>query len=174
MASLQSNTTSGPNIEMTTKLYSCLPESLREKFSSWMATTDPWRHFQYSKEECELKLSSAGNEYLVAQCNDQAVGLLVCSRNGALGGPQIHYVVVEESIRSQGIGKKLIQQILDESGDMSVYLTVSESNSRAKMLYEQIGFQQIGAIPDYNFQGEAEFIMRFPGRPKREGKSNTT
>jgi ribosomal protein S18 acetylase RimI-like enzyme len=137
-------------------------------FSLWMSSSDPWLHFGYSTDECRHKLSARRNEFLIAATETCVVGFLAYSLQGDLGGPYIHYVVVERSRRSQGIGSRLIKRLLEESQKRSVFLTVSESNEQAKRLYESLGFQQIGAIPDYNKYGEAEFILRFAGKPKRE------
>jgi ribosomal protein S18 acetylase RimI-like enzyme len=137
-------------------------------FSLWMSSSDPWLHFGYSTDECRHKLSACSNEFFIAVADAGDVGFLAYSQQGDLGGPYIHYVVVERSRRSQGIGSMLIKRLLEQSQGSSVFLTVSESNEQAKRLYEALGFQQIGAIPDYNKYGEAEFILRFAGKPKRE------
>jgi ribosomal protein S18 acetylase RimI-like enzyme len=133
-----------------------------------MASTDPWKHFGYSTDECTEKLLKPGAKLVLASIGERVVGFACLKPDGDLGGPMINYVCVEPNNRCRGIGTGLVQEVLNQFPEASIYLTVSESNSRALRLYERLGFKLIGKIEDYNFKGEAEFILRYPRPPKRE------
>ena len=137
-------------------------------FSLWMSNSDPWRHCKYSTEECRTKLSNPRCAFLLASVDDEDVGFLAYLEDGDLGGPLIRYVATAPHRRSQGTGSALIKELLHHFAGKSIYLTVSESNVRARALYLKLGFSEIGAIPDYNLRGESEQILRYPGHPKRE------
>ena len=57
-----------------------------------------------------------------------------------------------DEFRRRGLGKFLLTNTLDEAkqaGIENVFLEVRPSNNAAIMLYEQLGFNQIGTRKDY-------------------------
>ena len=155
-------------VPLITGPFSSLSEPQLERFADMMSSSNPWLQFGYSKLECREKLSTPRYQSLIASAADLVLGILCFAVDGDLGGPFIRYVLIDPSQRSRGIGSSLIRNLLGRYKGKSCYLTVSESNEQAKHLYERLGFVVIGSIPDYNFWGQAELIMRHAGRPKRE------
>ena len=50
----------------------------------------------------------------------------------------------------------------------NIYLFVSDINPRAITLYEQIGYEQVGQLKNYNLWGQTEYIYRKFRRPRQE------
>lgn len=65
---------------------------------------------------------------------------------------EIENVVVAEGKRRRGVGGELIRELLllaRERGATSVLLEVRESNLAARILYEKLGFSEIGRRSNY-------------------------
>ena len=75
--------------------------------------------------------------------------------------PYIRQIAVRKELRRQGIGKKLLSFIEEIAfKDWSkLFLTVSDFNRRAKKLYQEIGFEEVGLVPDLFKDGVAEHVM---------------
>lgn len=70
----------------------------------------------------------------------------------ALGEAHVFNVCVRTTRRRQGIGRSLMQYLLDcaqAKGAKTVFLEVRPSNSGAVVLYEDMGFVEVGRRKDY-------------------------
>lgn len=85
--------------------------------------------------------------------NKQKIGLLKISVHQE--HVEIIQIQIEPQYQGKGIGKQIIEQIMDDArkAKLSVILSVLKKNT-AKNLYEQLGFEIIGE-DDYSF------IMKF-------------
>lgn len=88
--------------------------------------------------------------FLVAQENEAIVGyagIVMVPEDG-----DITNVAVKASMRGQGIGQKLVKELLiraEEQGVRNVFLEVRESNKPAISLYEKQGFVSVSVRKDY-------------------------
>jgi [ribosomal protein S18]-alanine N-acetyltransferase len=97
------------------------------------------------------------NKYLVAKNGGEIVGFIGIEELS--GEKHIINMAVAPSKRRRGIGKKLIENIIN-SEDV-FFLEVRVSNIAAKNLYEKYGFKCVGIRKKYyNDNGEDAFIMR--------------
>lgn len=65
---------------------------------------------------------------------------------------ELENIVVAEKLRRQGLGRKLLQALIDhmaEAGGKIVFLEVRESNYAARALYEQFEFNITGRRKNY-------------------------
>jgi [ribosomal protein S18]-alanine N-acetyltransferase len=64
---------------------------------------------------------------------------------------ELENLVVAPTARRKGLGKRLLEALLDAAGETnsSVFLEVRESNAAARALYENSGFEQTGRRPSY-------------------------
>jgi len=136
-------------------------------------------------EDCKFALlnSKLGQEYFVSKervfsaltegIKKEEVFVAINEREECLGFiwfvlggafhsfPYLHIIAVKEDFRGMGVGTKLLS-FFEESvfTDYSkVFLVVADFNPDAKRLYERLGYQQVGTIPDLYKQGVSEYLM---------------
>jgi ribosomal protein S18 acetylase RimI-like enzyme len=98
---------------------------------------------------------------LLAVCNSQPAGLLIAlegfSTFAARPLLNLHDIAVVPRFRGLGIGSRLIEAAVEEArrrGCVKLTLEVLEGNTRAKALYERLGFRAYQLDP---LLGEAAF-----------------
>ena len=97
------------------------------------------------------------NKYLVAEENGKIVGYI--GTEEISGETHIINMAVHPENRKQGIGKKLIEAVLDDEDVF--FLEVRASNIAAQKLYEKYGFEKVGVRKNYyEDNGEDAYIMR--------------
>jgi ribosomal-protein-alanine acetyltransferase len=118
----------------------------------------------WSTESMASELASPHGHYLVAVAEDGAIdayaGLAVPD-----GGEQgdIQTIAVAERARRRGLGRALLQSLLDEArrrGASEVLLEVRADNPGAQALYESFGFERIAVRRRYYRGGVDAIIMR--------------
>ena len=114
-----------------------------------------------SAENAILEGIRQGTLY-VALIGEECVGFTYIIPRGAFHGfPYLHIIAVKEEYRDRGIGKALLdhsERIALEMAD-KLFLVVADYNPDAKRLYERIGYQQVGEIPNLYRPGITEYLM---------------
>ena len=116
--------------------------------------TDPWT--RQSLEE----IFRAGDYAALAAEEDSLAGLIIMKT--VLDEADITTVAVSPSLRKQGIGKRLVGEMLRlarERGIRTIFLEVRESNRAARTLYEHAGFLQIGRRERYYRHPEEDAVL---------------
>ena len=126
-----------------------------------MASSEPWVTLQRNYDESLATICEPAKEVYLASIEGSAVGFVIINMNGAFSG-YIQTVCIAPDHRGKGIGSQLInfaeERILRESPN--IFLCLSAFNQEAKRLYERLGYQVIGELPDYLVTGYAEILMR--------------
>ncbi len=105
----------------------------------------------------EAVFTSDRNKYLVAKLNKGIVGYI--GIEDVAGEKHIINMAVHPDERRMGIGKKLIEKILDPN--VVFYLEVRVLNIAAQKLYEKYGFNKVGKRKNYYADnGDDALIMR--------------
>ncbi|MCH5201799.1 MAG: ribosomal protein S18-alanine N-acetyltransferase [Oscillospiraceae bacterium] len=102
--------------------------------------SNPW-----SFESLNAELSKVGACFYVAELNGEAAGYI--GFNMVLDEGYIANIAVKEKFRRQGVGRKLLQKVIETAvkNNLSfVSLEVRESNISAIGLYKEFGFTQQG------------------------------
>lgn len=75
--------------------------------------------------------------------------------------PYLHIIAVKEEARSHGIGKELLKffEGFCLKANTKLSLVVADFNPKAKELYKQMGYIEIGYIPNLYRQGVNECLM---------------
>jgi len=100
-----------------------------------------------SQEELERMISNKNVTFVVARDGTRVIGMATGNYVQKLGKKigYIEDVVVDETYRGQGIGKKLLQYIIEDARSTQVrqiYLTSKAGRTAANALYEKLGFEK--------------------------------
>jgi len=119
---------------------------------------DPWPEVAFVRE-----LAVPHNRYVGARVDDLLVGYAGIARLGRTPPfeYEIHTVGVDPDFQGQGIGRRMMTDLLDFAGDDGVvYLEVRTDNAPAIALYESLGFVQVGLRKRYYRTGADAYTMR--------------
>ena len=123
----------------------------------------------WSVAAVEEALHGDENLFLVAETAAELAAFAIARL--IAGEAEILNFAVKKTYRRQGIGRALIQRLLDElhqHSATSVFLEVRESNTAAVAFYRKLGFQSVGRRPAYYQQpDEAAIIMQAEMRRNR-------
>ena len=104
-----------------------------------------WQECELSEEsedsydEIEDFLKSPQGTGFVAVKNGNIVGAVLCGSDGRYG--YIHHLCVSNSLRRQGIGKRLVEECLCFLQRRHVVIMVRNTNEAAKVFWNQMHFQ---------------------------------
>ncbi|WP_421841872.1 ribosomal protein S18-alanine N-acetyltransferase [Mycobacterium sp.] len=119
---------------------------------------DPWPAVAFARE-----LASMRNRYVGARSADTLVGYAGISRLGRIAPfeYEVHTIGVDPAYRRRGIGRMLLDELLDYAAGAVVYLEVRTDNQEAIALYRSVGFEQIGLRRRYyRVSGADAYTMR--------------
>jgi ribosomal-protein-alanine N-acetyltransferase len=134
------------------------------------ATAGHWTERQYRQA---FQTEGPASLLLVAAeaSSPRASGLISVKGSGILGflvanhlAPEweLENIVVAPAARHRGIGKRLLEALLDaarETDSSAVFLEVRESNTAARTLYEGSGFEQTGRRRSYYTSPSEDAIL---------------
>ncbi|MBQ8790066.1 MAG: GNAT family N-acetyltransferase [Ruminiclostridium sp.] len=107
---------------------------------------------QYALEKKEL--------YIALNEQGECVGFIYCMQNGVFGSyPYLHIISVKEDCRGNGIGSLLMSYFEEKYPSDKYFLTVDDFNINAKKLYERLGYQCVGQLPDFYKKGVDCYLM---------------
>lgn len=136
-------------------------DSDREWCAQLMSSSEPWTTLGRTLDQCRARLSHP--EYLlwVAHDGDRPTGFLLAHPRGAMGSPYIASIAVTPSHRGKGIGTQLAAyaEIYFAETQRHIFLCVSSFNSRARELYERLGYETIGELDGYAIPNASEVLM---------------
>jgi ribosomal protein S18 acetylase RimI-like enzyme len=140
-----------------------------------MAGSEPWVTLGRGYEESLALLQDATREVYGAFEGNRALGFVILNMAGAFVG-YIQTICVGEEERSRGIGTQLMrfaeERIFRDSPN--VFLCVSSFNTRAKALYERLGYELVGELKDYIVGGHSEFLFRKSIGPIRDFRKRSS
>ena len=119
---------------------------------------DPWPAVAFERE-----LRSKTNHYVGARCGDTLVGYAGISRLGRVAPfeHEVHTIGVDPAYQGKGIGRRLLDALLDFADGGVVFLEVRTDNEAAIGLYRSMGFEQIGLRKRYyRVSGADAYTMR--------------
>lgn len=119
---------------------------------------DPWPAVAFERE-----LHSKTNHYVGARSGDTLVGYAGISRLGRVAPfeYEVHTIGVEPACQGQGIGRRLLEELLHFADGAVVFLEVRTDNEAAIALYRSVGFEQIGLRKRYyRVSGADAYTMR--------------
>jgi len=137
--------------------------------ASIMATNDPWITLGRTFDRCLEAARDTALERYVAVSDGEVIGFILISMRGSFTG-YIKSIAVREDWRGLGIGSDLLafaeKRILRDSPN--VFICVSSFNSRARGLYERLGYETVGELRDFIVRGYDEILLRKTSGPLAE------
>jgi ribosomal-protein-alanine N-acetyltransferase len=119
---------------------------------------DPWPTVAFVRE-----LVAEHNHYLAARDGDTLVGYGGISRLGRTPPfeYEIHTIGVDPAYQGRGIGRRILDALLDIAADAVVHLEVRTDNDAAIALYRSVGFLEVGVRKRYyRVSGADAYTMR--------------
>ncbi|BBZ37647.1 ribosomal protein S18-alanine N-acetyltransferase [Mycobacterium conspicuum] len=119
---------------------------------------DPWPAVAFQRE-----LAATHNHYVAARANGVLVGYAGISRLGRKPPfeYEVHTIGVDPAFQGQGIGRRMLAQLLEFADGGVVYLEVRTDNEAAIALYRSMGFEQVGLRKRYyRVSGADAYTMR--------------
>jgi ribosomal protein S18 acetylase RimI-like enzyme len=133
----------------------------REWSAQLMASSEPWITLGRKLDTCRIICHNPEYVVFVAHEGESRYGFVLLHRRGVVGSPYLATIAVHPDWRSRGIGSRLIRFAEDyfRSHARHIFLCVSSFNHRARILYERLGYRQVGELPDYLIDGASEYLM---------------
>ena len=120
---------------MTIEDYELVVELWRRTDGIVLSDTD-------EKEPMRRFLSRNPDLSLVAEMNDEVIGVVLCSHDGRRG--YLHHLAVDKRYRRQGLGSELVQQclsLLQREGIVKCNVFILEHNESGIAFWEHNGFE---------------------------------
>ena len=123
---------------------------------------DPWPAAAFLRE-----LAAQHIHYVAAREGDKLVGYGGIARLGRKSPYEyeIHTIGVDPAYQGRGIGREMLNRLLDIAGDDTIYLEVRTDNAAAIAMYENAGFVHVGVRKRYyRVSGADAYTMQRPPR----------
>lgn len=136
--------------------------------ASFIVASEPWITLQLKLDYAVQRLTDPDNDVHVALADKQLVGVLVLFLKGVFKG-YIATIAVHPDWRGRGVGTQLLQFAEERCFAVSpnVFLLVSSFNTGAQRLYQRLGYERVGELPDFVIRGYSEILMRKTRGPLR-------
>jgi N6-L-threonylcarbamoyladenine synthase len=125
---------------------------------------DSFGNDSWSRPTMRAELMAPHTFYLVAYLDGEIVGYAGLSKVGSSSSADIQTIAVSDSHRRTGIGRELMQALIEQASKLSateVILEVREDKPAPQKLYEQLGFERIDRRENYyQPDGVAAIVMR--------------
>lgn len=110
------------------------------------AGDDPWPPSAFVQA-----LAAKHNHYVAARDGDELVGYAGIARLGRIPPfeYEVHTIGVDPDHQGRGIGRSLLEDLLQFAGRGVVFLEVRTDNDAAITLYESVGFVTVGLRKRY-------------------------
>ncbi|HWA14739.1 MAG TPA: N-acetyltransferase [Burkholderiales bacterium] len=132
-----------------------------EACARMMQASDPWVTLGTRAQTLVSLLRNPDRLRVVAERGTAIAGCIVVSTAAPLSG-YVQAVCVAPGERGHGIGRRLMAHVEERlfATGPNVFLFVSDFNVAAQAFYRQLGYRQVGEVPDFLVAGRSELLMR--------------
>jgi [ribosomal protein S18]-alanine N-acetyltransferase len=133
----------------------------REWAAHLMAGSEPWITIGRNLDETRDLLGAPDARLLIARRHSEPCGFILIRPRGVVYSPYIASLAVSEQDRGKGIGSQLLQFVEDlyRNESSHLFMCVSSFNTRAKALYDRLGYAVVGEFKDYAMTGASEYLL---------------
>jgi ribosomal protein S18 acetylase RimI-like enzyme len=103
-----------------------------------------------------------GEIFVAVDKHDNCLGYIWFTVDGTFYKfPYVLNIAIKKDVRRRGVGKKLLVFFENEGFKKAsrLFLLVSDFNIEAKKFYQEMGYQEVGLIPDLIKEGVGEYLM---------------
>ena len=112
----------------------------------------------YNRSKREKAESESLNLYVEDEKGDLLAGLVAETFGNWL---EIEYLFVEEELRGQGIGSKLLQQAENEAKNRNCrFAFVNTYQFQAPDFYQKHGYKEVFTLQDYPYTGQRYYYQK--------------
>ena len=136
-----------------------------------MASSEPWISLGRGFADSLAIVSDPTRDTYVAFDGQRFAGFVILVMHGAFVG-YIQTIAVARDARGAGVGTELIRFAEETIFEKfpNVFLCVTDTNTRARALYDRLGYELVGELKDYLVKGKSEFLMRKTSGPIRPAR----
>jgi len=130
-----------------------------------MADSPLWQRYGVTQQSAARRLQIGCDDLetiAVAELDEQVAGFIWYVLDGAFHrSGYVMLIAVRDDLRGGGVGQALMAHAETEMFAFvrDVFLLVSDFNLGAQRFYRRLGYEQVGAIPDYILPGISELIF---------------
>ena len=136
--------------------------------AEFMVASNPWNRLYFDQAQCEESLAHPSiDTHGAFSESGELVGFVAVKAEGIKLSRSSCTSASPSRIGEKGIGTQLIsffEDTLFPDAD-NLYLFVSDINPDAIRLYTRLGYERVGAFPNFNLVGQTEFLHRKSRRP---------
>lgn len=133
----------------------------REWCARLMASSEPWITLGRTIEQTRTHFDRTDAGLFIARRDGAPAGFIFLREQGVVYSPYIASLGVAPDARGAGIGGRLVAFAEERERPKSrhIFLCVSSFNTRARALYERLGYTVAGELKDYIVDGYSEILM---------------
>jgi len=127
-----------------------------------MASSEPWITLRRNIDATRPFFRAADSQVYIAHTEGKPCGFLVVRPRGVINSPYIASLAVADGYRSRGIGSHLMHFAEEKfrADAKHLFICVSSFNTRARQLYERLGYTAVATLQDQIIDGAAEILLR--------------
>jgi ribosomal protein S18 acetylase RimI-like enzyme len=126
-----------------------------------MAATDPWITLGRTLEVTRRVCADSRYDVFIAHRDTERAGFMILDPHGIAGAPYVRSLAIAPEFRSLGIGASLLAFAEERYRGVArhLFMCVSSFNTRARALYERLGWIAVGNLPDFAIEGSSEILL---------------
>lgn len=134
----------------------------REWSAHLMSSAEPWITLGRSIDDTRQIFGADDALLYIARRGTARCAFLLVRPRGIVTSPYIAALAVTADERGKGVGTRLMRfaEDLYRGTSRFIFICVSSFNTRAKALYERLGYCVVGEFPDYAIDGASEFVLQ--------------
>ena len=133
----------------------------REWAAQLMVRSEPWTTLRRPLDTCRAILNDPEFPVYIGWQDRERAGFLIVDPRGVAGAPYLKSIAIAQAFQNRGLGTQFIRftEDLFRPRSRHLFLCVSSFNDRARQLYERLGYEPVGAVPDLAIEGASELLM---------------
>lgn len=136
-------------------------EEERNWAADLLSVSEPWTILGVTHEQWQKNCRDPEYKVYVGHLDHKPVGVVILDLRGMASSPYIKSITISPEFRNRNLGAELLlyAENIARAYNKNIFLCVSSFNTRARIFYENLGYQVVGELKDFIILGESEIIM---------------